>query len=146
MIAYRNSQVGYLIIAVLVVLFVAVLAFTPLEAIGLPHYMLLVGLIMALVIFYKLNVAVDHGVIVCSFGQGMISKTIRVAELAGCQVIRVPWYYGWGIRFTPRGWMYNIAGTQAVEVTYKSGKKFIIGSGEADVLCEVIQDEMKKYP
>jgi len=146
MIAYRNSQMGYLIIALVVAAMILIFAVTPIEEIGLGHYLLLLGLIISLVLFYKLNVVVDHGVIVCSFGQGMISKTIRVAELSSCRVVKVPWYYGWGIRLTPKGWMYNVSGAEAVEVTYKSGKRFTIGSNEAESLCEAIQDEIKKYP
>jgi len=145
MIAYRNSQMGYLIIAALVAGIILTLATTSLETIGLTHYMIVLVLIMVLVMFYKLNVVVDRGVIVCSFGQGLFSKTIRARDLADCQVITVPWYYGWGIRLTPKGWMYNIAGTQAVELSFKTGKKFIIGSNEAESLCEAIQDEMKKF-
>ncbi|HPN36328.1 MAG TPA: hypothetical protein PK843_17620 [bacterium] len=145
MIAYRNSQTGYLIISLLVIGIIATLASTTLETIGLVHYMALLLLIMALVMFYKLTVVVERGVIVCSFGQGVFSKTIRVREIAGCRVIRVPWHYGWGIRLTPAGWMYNIAGTEVVEITYKSGKKFLIGSNEAESLREAIEDEMKKF-
>ena len=145
MTAYSSSQTGWLIIALLAAGFIAVFSTLSLEAITTTQYAVLMALIIASVFFYKLTVVVDRGVIVVSFGQGMISRTIRVRDLASCRVVKVPWYWGFGIRLTPSGWMYNVVGTRAVEVTYKSGKKFIIGSSEAETLCEVIEDEMKEY-
>lgn len=145
MIAYRNSQTGWFIIAILAVAFIFTFSTLSLDKISLSQYIVLLALIVALVLFYKLNVVVDRGVIVVSFGQGMISKNIRVRDISSCRVVKVPWYFGFGIRFTPSGWLYNFSGSNAVEITNKSGKKFLIGSNEADVLCEAIQDEMKRF-
>ncbi len=44
--------------------------------------------------------------------------------------MRNPWYYGWGIRLTPTGWMYNISGLDAVQLQLASGKRFRIGTDE----------------
>lgn len=145
MIAYRNSQTGWLITLLLAAGFIYTLSTLSLDAVTTGQYIVLLVLIVAGVLFYKLNVVVERGVIVVSFGQGMISKSIRARDLAGCCVVKVPWYYGFGIRLTPSGWLYNVSGSNAVELTYRSGKKFIIGSNEADVLCETIQDEISKY-
>ncbi len=145
MIAYENAQTGYLVIGLLIVGLLMALSTLSLEYIGLHQYLVIVALIIALVLFYKLTVRVDRGIITCSFGQGVISKRILVKELTGCRVVRTHWYEGIGIRLTTRGWMYNIGGNQAVELTYKSGKKFIIGSNEAETLCEVIEEEIQRF-
>ena len=46
---------------------------------------------------------------------------------------------------TPHGWLYNVSGTQAVEVTLRSGAKLRVGSEEPAQLCRMIQT-MKGAP
>ncbi len=48
------------------------------------------------------------------------------------------WYYGWGIRLTPQGWLWNVAGLDAVELTFSNGKKFRIGTDEPGKLLEAL--------
>ena len=52
---------------------------------------------------------------------------------------RNSWWYGWGIRLTPHGWMWNISGLDAVELTYRNGKKFRIGTDELEMLLGVLK-------
>ncbi|MDY7014940.1 MAG: hypothetical protein SVX43_15355 [Cyanobacteriota bacterium] len=42
--------------------------------------------------------------------------------------VKNPWYYGWGIRLTPRGWLFNVSGLDAVEISLNSGRHFRIGT------------------
>jgi hypothetical protein len=49
-----------------------------------------------------------------------------------------PWYYGWGIRWTPKGPLYNVSGFEAVEIRMLSGKSFRIGTDEPDLLRQAI--------
>jgi hypothetical protein len=53
-------------------------------------------------------------------------------------VVRNRWYYGWGIRITPRGWLYNVSGLDAVELALKNGKCVRIGSDEPHALARAI--------
>lgn len=145
MIAYKYTQTGYWIILPLVVAVVIFFASVPLERYQLGHYALLLLFIMVGVLFHSLTVEVDRGRVLCYFGQGMIGKEFRVTDITACEPIKVPWYWGWGIRWTPMGWMYNISPTAGVQLTLASGKKFIIGSNEPEVLCEAIIDEMNKW-
>ena len=41
---------------------------------------------------------------------GVIRKRVRLAEIVGCEPIRIRWWYGWGIHLTPCGWLYNVSG------------------------------------
>ncbi len=49
------------------------------------------------------------------------------------------WYYGWGIRLTPHGRLYNLSGLEAVEVQLNTGKKFRIGTDEPDALVRALR-------
>jgi hypothetical protein len=50
-----------------------------------------------------------------------------------------PWWYGWGIRLIPGGWMWNITGNQAVELKLKSGRLLRIGTDEPEALETAIR-------
>jgi hypothetical protein len=47
---------------------------------------------------------------------------VRLAEIVGCEPIRIRWWYGWGIHLTPYGWLYNVSGFDAVAITLRDGK------------------------
>ena len=41
----------------------------------------------------------------CLVWIGVIRKRVRLAEIVGCEPIRIRWWYGWGIHLTPYGWL-----------------------------------------
>jgi len=40
------------------------------------------------------------------------------------------WLVGWGIRWTGSGWLFNVSGLDAVELSLKSGRRFRIGTDD----------------
>ena len=89
--------------------------------------------------FYKLTIMIDTEVLRWSFGIGVISKKVPIAEIAACEPIRIRWWYGWGIHLTPYGWLYNVAGWNAVAITLRNGRKFALGTDDPQGLTEAIR-------
>jgi hypothetical protein len=56
--------------------------------------------------------------------------------------VRNKWWYGWGIRLTPHGWLFNVGGLDAVELELASGRKFRIGTDEPQGLLNAIRTAM----
>lgn len=54
-------------------------------------------LIILLPLFYNLKVVVTQDDIHCSFGIGLISKTIPIDQIEAVYPVKNPWYFGWGI-------------------------------------------------
>jgi hypothetical protein len=52
--------------------------------------------------------------------------------------VEKPWYYGWGIRLTPRGMMLSVSGFHTVQITLRTGKKYLIGTDVPQELEEAI--------
>ena len=52
--------------------------------------------------------------------------------------VKDPWYYFLGIRYTPRGWLFAVSGSSAVELQLKSGKFFRIGTDEPERLIKAL--------
>lgn len=89
-------------------------------------------------LFASLTVKVSPQWISLRFGPGLFRKRFAVAEVTGAQVVRNRWYYGWGIKLTPHGWLYNVSGLDAVEIQLRSGRKYRIGSDEPMALAAAI--------
>jgi hypothetical protein len=64
------------------------------------------------------------------FGLGVPRKSVPVADIATVEVTRTRFWDGWGVHRTRRGWLYNVAGFDAVLVRLKDGKSFLVGTDE----------------
>ena len=47
-------------------------------------------------------------------------------------------YGGWGIKFGPRGWVYNVSGKEGVQLELDDARPLLIGSRRAEELAEAI--------
>jgi uncharacterized membrane protein len=107
-----------------------------------PALYLLVGAVVLLVgaLFSTLTIAIENGMLRASFGPGLINKKVRLGEIASVRPVPVRWWYGWGIHVTPHGWLYNVSGWKAVEITLRNGRRFCLGTDEPEDLLKAIQD------
>jgi hypothetical protein len=80
--------------------------------------------------FWGLTVEVTAEAVTLAFGAGLIRRTIPRARIKAVRQVRNAWYWGFGIRVTPHGWMWNIAGLDAVEIEYADGARFRIGTDD----------------
>ncbi|MFC2014949.1 hypothetical protein ACFLUP_03040, partial [Chloroflexota bacterium] len=66
-------------------------------------------------------------------------KKFKLQDIKSCRAVRNFWYYGWGIRRTPYGWLYSVSGLGAVEIELVTGKKYRIGTDVPSELEKAIQ-------
>jgi|SRR5271169_3644923 len=57
-------------------------------------------------VFSSLTVEVSTKELSWFFGPGLWRKTIERDEIVSAVQVRHKWWWGWGIRLTPRGWLY----------------------------------------
>ena len=72
------------------------------------------------------------------FGIGVFGKSFATKEVRRASIVRNHWYYGWGIRYTPHGWLFNVAGLNAVEIELHTGRKYRIGTDQPQQLHDAI--------
>ena len=125
---YKHTQVGYLIIVAVVAVMVWIGVVLSIADINWVAIGVLAVLAIALVLFSSLTVVIGEDEVEVRFGPGPISKRFKLNDIESCQVVKNHWYYGWGIRLTPHGWLYNVSGFDAVEIKLRTGKKFRIGT------------------
>ena len=136
---YKHTQVGYLIIAVMAAVMVLIAIVLANAGINWIAIAVLVIIAVALVLFSSLTVVIWEEELEVRFGPGPIRKRFKLNEIESCQVVKNPWYYGWGIRLTPHGMLFRVSGFYAVEIKLRTGKKFRIGTDVPQELERAIQ-------
>ena len=86
--------------------------------------------LLILALFYRLEVTVTEDSVLLRFGIGLIKKSIPLKAVVSAEPVRNRWWYGWGVRIYPKGWMFNISGLDAVELTLRNGPRFRIGTDD----------------
>ena len=139
---YRHTQFGKVIV-------VATAAIIPLAAlpawlagIATAAWLILGSMVVVLALFASLTVEIDAEHLRIRFGIGLIRKRFPLDQIDTCRPVSNPWIYGWGIRLTPHGWLYNVSGQEAVELKMKSGKTCRIGTDEPEVLTAALQEAL----
>lgn len=140
---YRNTQLGTAILVTLAVVAAILLVVTALRPSGVSVVAVLVLAAIALG-FGSLTVDVSQRRIQCWFGPGIARRNFDLAAVESVEIVRNRWFYGWGIRITPQGWMYNVSGLDAVELQLASGKRFRIGTDEPEQLQAAIEEGMER--
>ena len=143
--SYRHTQIGILIVSVLGASAIIVGAIVFLRGPITSFLAALVILIVAAVLFASLTVEIKDAMLTVRFGPGLIRKRVPLATIRSCEVVQNPWWYGWGIRLTPHGWLYNVSGFAAVELTLHSGRRLRIGTDEPERLCQAIDQARQGY-
>jgi hypothetical protein len=106
--------------------------------VGLP-VLLWIGLWMS-----SLTVRIHNDRMTVHFGGGLFHKTFLLRDIATCRTVENSWLYQKGIRWIFNGWVYTMSGQDAVELTFKNGKKARIGSDQPGKLCNVIQQALSR--
>ncbi len=144
---YRHVQTGYLMIAFLGIPGIAAAIAMINLGYNLPLLIVALALLFTLLLFHSLTVTIEDGFLKISFGIGIIKAKFSLDEIESHQPVKNSWLYGWGIRLTPHGVLYNVSGLDAVEIKMKSGKRYRIGTDAPEELDRAIEQAIgMKYP
>jgi len=142
-IRYRHTQIGTvqvwasvfaMVIIALSVLYIGNYWFS---------YAAIIFLGLTLLLFGSLTILVSRADLEIRFGAfGIVKRIVPLDTIAAVTVVKTPWYYGWGIRWTPEGPLYNMAGNAGIEVRLSDGSRFRIGTDEPEALAAAIRDAL----
>jgi hypothetical protein len=137
MATYRHTQIGYLTLAASLAAIassVHALRSRPAVAAAVALLLVIVG-----IVFSSLTIEVDGAELRSRFGPGMWRRGFPLASIVDATPTTSSWWEGWGIRLTPRGVLYTVSGTRAVEVVLRTGQRFRLGTDEPDTLAAAIR-------
>lgn len=111
------------------------------QPLSLNGFILLSALMLVILcIFYGMTTTVDDREVKVTFGIGLIRRKINLDDVRSVESVKNPWYYGYGIRWIRNGWLYNVSGAEAVELTFKGKNNVVrIGTKTQEALKEAIQ-------
>ncbi len=143
---YRHRQTStfapVLIVVILVVIaIVLIIAGAWLALVPSAVLLVAVGSMMR-----TLTVVVDDTEVCASMGWGWPHRRFALADVVKATAVHKEWWRGWGIRHVPRGWMYNIAGRDSVELELQSGNVFRIGTDDPDGLLAALRSASVTTP
>ncbi|MBK7627143.1 MAG: hypothetical protein IPJ16_08090 [Bacteroidales bacterium] len=85
----------------------------------------LLTLLICLLTFYKLTISVTDTYVSFSLGIGLVSRKYSVSDIKSCKPVKNNILTGVGIRMLNNGWLYNVSGLQAIELTFKNRKSVV---------------------
>jgi len=88
--------------------------------------------------FLRLTVTVDGAELLLAYTFGWPRRRIDRGRVISAVPERIPLWYGWGIRRTPKCWMWNVWGRDAVRVTLTE-REFLIGTDDPEGLAAALR-------
>ena len=140
---YKHTQIGRIILVIATPVLL-ILAFWAAIYPILSMIITIAALVILLGLFSALTVTCDGEKLSFYFGPGIIRKTIKYSDILSIEKVRNRWYFGWGVRWYGRGWLYNVSGLDAVEISLKSGSQLRIGSDEPEKLVSFLKSRIVK--
>ena len=138
------TQFGTFSVSVMLPIFIFVLAMLFIAGINDPAQAIIFGivvltLLICLLIFYKLTIYVDNTYVSFRLGAGLVKKKYLIADIKSCRPVKNSFIYGIGIRKIPNGWLYNVSGFGAIELTFRNKKSVVrIGTDNPEKVSESI--------
>ena len=137
---YKHTQTGYVILFSVAIgcLIIGTIILT-----AESNFILILVffiILIAAILFSSLTIEIKDDILLWRFGIGLIRKQVLLADIEQVETVRNSWFYGWGIRITPYGWLYNVSGLDAVQIRLKSGKTFRLGTDEPQRLYQALID------
>ncbi len=139
---YEHTQQGTLIKNIMRTVILLCLIIAGVNQFITPVALSLYGIILIFAVltwlFGSLTIEVDGEELCHYFGPGFWKKTYLLSDIESVEQVRNSWIFGWGIRLTPHGWLYNVSGLDAVQVQLRSGRKFRIGTDDPQGVISAI--------
>ena len=148
---YKKFQFGWLITLFfgLIIIFLSLCHFYQWGNKPLPFEGFIGFVIFFLVIllqFYGNTIIVNDNQIILKIGIGIIKKKFDLSSIKSVEIIKLPFWAGYGIRYTGSGYLYNVSGRMAIELKFKARSSMVqIGSDDCENLKNNIDSKIKKF-
>lgn len=103
-----------------------------------------IALLVVAWLFSSLTIELDDRALVHYFGPGFWRKRVPLADISGVERATSTALEGWGIRITPSGMLYNVAGRDAVEIRLANGRRFRLGTDDPDGLAAALRSHQQE--
>ena len=139
---YHHTQIGYTSLAVMLALVIAAAlgTFAGLPALSSTIVFSLIAIpcILISMFMYGLTITIDDEHLSWHFGLNSFRKKVSLSDIKGVEVVENTDVFGYGVRYTKRGTLYNVSGKRAVAVRlktpWKKDKEILLGTDRPEEL------------
>ncbi len=139
---YEHTQKSplwlFVAVPILIIVAVAAAAAEADSAVILLSVLGAAGFIALIAHFSWLTVTVEPARARAAFGRGWPHKTVDLSKVLEVRKVRNHWIYGFGIRWVPKGSLWNVWGLNAVEFVLDSGRVVRFGTDDSDRLLAAL--------
>lgn len=112
------------------------------DSIGL--YLVELLMVLCLLTFHQIKITVTDKNVSFKMGIGLIKKTYALQDITKCKPVRNSAWSGIGIRLIPNGWLFNVSGLEAIELSFKSRSSITrIGTNKAAEVANLINEKRR---
>jgi len=144
---YKHTQYGMLMFAVFLFtgILIGVVAWAIISEGRVAAAIIMICIyLFGVSLFYSFTVQVAAGKIKFWFGIGLFRKTYALSEIKSSRQVKNPWYYFWGVKSIPGGWLYAIAPGDALEIVLKNGLIVHVGTDQPKMLRQAVNAAIKQ--
>jgi len=135
----QKSPLWLLVAAPILVAFAVVVASADISAtVILLAALGVIAFVAFMAHFSTLTVTVEPTRVRAAFGRGWPRKTVVLAHVSEVNAVRNHWLYGFGIRWIPKGSLWNVWGLDAVEFVLETGRVVRLGTDDCDGLLAAV--------
>ncbi len=148
-VAYSRTQIGWWLLAALGMTAIVTLGLLSGLSVGRARFppastriipaTVLVVLVVTAALLSTLNVRIEGDTLTWRFGPGLVRFSLPLTEIASVAPGRSSLLAGIGIHWVGTGWVYNVSGRNAVEITKRDGRKIWLGTPEPIALAAAIE-------
>ena len=103
--------------------------------------------VLLLASFYSFTIQIADGKLNFWFGFGAGRKSFPIAEIRSVEIVKNPWYYLWGIKSIPGGWLYSIApGGRVIELLFKDNRVIQLGTNRPEEVKRSLDEAIGRSP
>lgn len=106
----------------------------PSEAVGV----MIAAVVGSAALFGSLTIRVADDTLIWYFGPRFWRNTLSLDAIEHVETVQNAWIHGWGMQRMGGGWLYNVAGFDAVKVETTDGAVVRIGTDEPERLADVL--------
>lgn len=140
----KYTQSGIFSIIVLLSIFLLCIIMLVMSGVDEPIPIVIISFVLLTVVvcflvFFKLTIIVDDTHLTFLMGIGLVRKSFPLSEIESCRAVTNSAVSGFGIHLTSAGWLYNVSGRYAIELTFKNtGKRIRIGTDKPDEIAALV--------
>lgn len=140
---WHTKQFGLLIVSLfLLIILIGVILCICVGDLGYVIPIFIIVPIIAILLFYQLEVIVDDKTLLVKLGIGIIQKRFFLHNIISAKSIENSALAGWGIRILPEFTLYNVSGFKSVEIELKNrSRKFRIGFEDPDEFIKFLDNK-----